>query len=277
MALSDRPRARARRLRAALSRGIALSRLAPSHADAIKLLATSVMLERPSRHRHRVVISERGRSLGFVVDDPSQLEGIKQVFVRREYEIPPPPGAVDVVVDLGSNIGAAALFFRARFPHARVIAVEPDPVTFEKLALNGAPQAIEVHQLAVAGEDAERMFHRHPASWGSSLLVAAEAPPPRGPAPVAVRAARLDSLCDELGLATIDVLKMDIEGAEVEALERFTGADRVRQMLVEVHTDIVPSARDRLSEALLGFEQDWRQTGTGEWFLRAERSAAACE
>lgn len=62
---------------------------------------------------------------------PSSDIGIyRQVFLREEYkfaaEIEP-----EVIVDAGANIGLASIYFANKYPHARIVAIEPEASNFE--------------------------------------------------------------------------------------------------------------------------------------------------
>src|SRR5262249_29903549 len=83
----------------------------------------------------------------------SDVAGVRQIFGSREYDIGAPvqaaglrinarhraildAGRKPVIVDAGANIGAAALWFRKKYPGAAVVAVEPDPGNVRALNCN---------------------------------------------------------------------------------------------------------------------------------------------
>jgi len=83
----------------------------------------------------------------------SDVAGVRQIFGSREYDIGAPvkaagfrinaryraileAGRKPVIVDAGANIGAAALWFRKKYPDAAVVAVEPDPGNVRALNCN---------------------------------------------------------------------------------------------------------------------------------------------
>ena len=88
----------------------------------------------------------------------SDLDTLRQIFVARQYDLGERSpatarlqaryreivagGGVPVIVDAGANIGAAALWFRARYPEAHIVAVEPEDGNFAMLArnLDGRPR-----------------------------------------------------------------------------------------------------------------------------------------
>ena len=60
------------------------------------------------------------------------LRGVRLARLRARAALP------GRIVDLGANIGAASVF-ATRWPNARILALEPDPGTFERLAAKHAP------------------------------------------------------------------------------------------------------------------------------------------
>ena len=98
----------------------------------------------------------------------SDLEVVRQVWRDRQYAIPQAAqaarlsrleasirarGRVPVIVDAGANIGAAALWFAREWPHAGVVAVEPDTANAAMARRNCAGRdRIEVVEAAIGGE-----------------------------------------------------------------------------------------------------------------------------
>ena len=132
-----------------------------------------------------------------------------------------------VIFDVGANKGGTYQMFRSLFPQAVIHAFEPDPRVYAKLKAKAEtdPQA-QLHQMAVSDSNGELEFHVTVASEKNSLL----APLPPGGTDssaaanavlekIKVQSVTLDDFAAQHGIARIDLLKMDIEGAELRALE----------------------------------------------------------
>jgi FkbM family methyltransferase len=150
------------------------------------------------------------------------------------------------IVDLGSHIGASIVFFRDRYPDALIIGVEPDPDSFAKLRENTKllPR-LELHNCAVADRAGEAPFYQSSWSW-ESTLVARDG----GPSSTRVPVRTLDEI---VGNRTVDLLKVDIEGAEYAALRAFGGLHSVRALAVEYHADTCPASFAEFLGLLEGF------------------------
>src|SRR3954453_1013270 len=100
-----------------------------------------------------VSISAFGRSARCTIAHFLQLLLLEAIFLDGDYAIEP-LGEPETIVDLGSNVGISILYYRLRFPGARIIGVEPDPVAYALLGRNVAGLAdVEIHHAAVGESD----------------------------------------------------------------------------------------------------------------------------
>lgn len=145
---------------------------------------------------------------------PSTYEPAKTAFLRDRS----PAGAT--VLDLGAHIGLFSVqLARSVGPSGRVISFEPAPRTAavlrETIRCNGLASVVSVRQAAMAGRRGEiELFETGDDCSNASGLVRTD----RTRDSVRVAATTLDDLVDDEQL-TVAVVKMDIEGAELEALE----------------------------------------------------------
>lgn len=177
-----------------------------------------------------------------LMDGPSFVSQYREIVVAEIYDFPY-AGESPVIIDGGANIGIAVLWWMARWPKAKVIAFEPDPFVFEALQHNSRYLASpELHRAALSttalgsrflakGSDAGRLGDDEE----SSDLA------------LTVPTVNLGDVLD--GLDRVDLLKLDIEGAETEVLmdaESHLGC--VDRIFVEYHS--FAGRRQTLAELL---------------------------
>jgi FkbM family methyltransferase len=145
----------------------------------------------------------------------------------------PPLNSDSVVLDLGANRGEFAKQMSARFG-GKYFLIEANPQLAEQLR---AEDRFPVWHCAVADKEAVVDFHIATSDLGSSLL---ELPSRFFRETVVIRAKRLESLIAEIGARRIDLLKMDIEGAEVSVLRELPESTlrTIAQITVEFHSDL---------------------------------------
>jgi FkbM family methyltransferase len=147
-------------------------------------------------------------------------------------------------VDVGANWGyftllAAGLVGRG----GRVVSLEPDPRLFALLRANLARNGLDfVAARQVAAADRPGTLHlegfdEEAGNWGLSRLTDRPAA-----ATFAVAACPVDALLDELAIDRIDLLKMDIEGAEdlaLQGMQEGLKRQRYQRILLEVHPTLL--------------------------------------
>jgi FkbM family methyltransferase len=218
-----------------------LARLAPTRSGragtwlAVMSLPIRIRLRRAPGWLETITIGEAGQVHRFRITDYADAHAVREVFVDRQYELPAarPPR---VVLDLGAHVGAATLFFRTRFPEARILAVEPDPETFAKLRRNvGGLGGVELLPAAVGGVHGTGRVVRADLSWATRVV-----PGATGGDVVPVRT--LDELIAQVGGAPERTLvKLDVEGAEWDVLSN-CDLRRLYGVIGEVHYDLLSVA-----------------------------------
>lgn len=136
---------------------------------------------------------------------------------------------------------------------AVVHAFDPTPGTYETLAANKLPEKFHFHPWAVAGEDGTLSLYPRVRKNGSLSEMMYTLVPDSASAGNAIHvpAMTVGSIAKKLNHTTIDLLKMDIEGAEYEVIDGILAGElRPRQMLVEFHHRHAGFGPERTEEAV---------------------------
>lgn len=178
----------------------------------------------------------------------------EEIFLNGEYWFASDRGDPKIV-DCGSNIGISILYFKQLYPEARIRAFEPSPSTFELLRKNverNNLRDVELHDVGLAGRVGSRNLYEEPGAAGN-LRVSFDPSRSHGVSRE-VWTAPLSLYVNE----RVDLLKMDIEGSEMEVLEELEAGDRLRlidRMIVEYHHHI-ENGRDQMSRILALLERN---------------------
>jgi FkbM family methyltransferase len=167
----------------------------------------------------------------------SDKEVIEQVFLTDEYSWLSRLNRASSVIDCGANIGATAFLLLNTFPEARLVAIEPDTGNYEVLRKNleqFGERAIALNT-AVWSRDTTLRLVRGEFLDGREWTYQAKEHPDTSLE--AVPAKSLPMLLGELGAESIDLLKVDIEGGELDLFSHGPESwlPRVRNLSIELH------------------------------------------
>jgi FkbM family methyltransferase len=196
--------------------------------------------------REMSVCPEGIRFRVFLRPNTTDTSTYRQVLVAHEYDFGL-PFEPRTILDAGANIGMASVYFANRYPSAKIVAIEPEPSNFRMLEKNIAaypcitairaalwPSEGEVSVVAPSGMNGS---YGH---WG--FTVSEGAGTPAVTVPAVMRRLKMDG---------IDLLKIDIEGAE---LELFSGAcewlEHVRCVMIETHDRLRPGCTQAVRSVL---------------------------
>ena len=166
-------------------------------------------------------------------------------FEWVQQHLPEPPR---VIFDVGTWDGADAVAFKHNWPDARVIAFEACPDNYAQITARGlcAAEGVEVQHLAVCDHNRGVEFtscedeHQGPNHGMSGSVLPPTALLKRGAPhlhfkePRLVPSVRLDAFCLLQGIGRIDVLHVDVQGAEFMVLR---GLGLLRPGLIFLETD----------------------------------------
>jgi FkbM family methyltransferase len=184
------------------------------------------------------------------------------------------------VVDIGGNLGYYALLEAQMVGNSgRVIAIEPVTTNFAQLSQNVAANGYRntiLHNVAIgASNGTAAMYIGKKSNWHSLH------PVPWETREITVRVSTLDALLAQHNLRSVDLIRMDLEGFEIEVIHGMaeTFENYSPRLLVELHphvTGVAAMLRYLGQLKALGYNLDWvldneRDRPIRWWFLRPEK------
>jgi len=156
------------------------------------------------------------------------------------YGVPLARRPVRTVLDLGANVGYATLALTRRYPDARFVCVEPDAETRRLLSTNLELNGINAAILGVAVVGTPGRYAIRPSHFPASHQVTARQDGD-------IEGITLTALLDRAGLEYVDLMKIDIEGAERAVFEHACDwCMRVGALVGELHDGLGPSQAEEL-------------------------------
>jgi FkbM family methyltransferase len=146
------------------------------------------------------------------------------------------------IIDCGAHIGMSVLYFKRRYPHAQLIAFEPNPQTFRILEQNikqNNLQSVQLVNAALTADDGEIPFYVRQdstISWGDTGLKGAIVGSEQQWRTISVHSVRLSSYIT----GPVDYLKLDIEGMEEIVLREIEEKlSLITEIRIEFHSNSV--------------------------------------
>jgi FkbM family methyltransferase len=141
-----------------------------------------------------------------------------------------------IIFDVGANVGQTARTYRKLFPASQIWSFEPLPSTYESLCSSLSDSRFHPVPLALSDQIGNTILHIGTESITNSLLKRET----HTEKTVQVPTDTIDHFCQEHGIDMIDILKVDVEGAEgrvFKGAQRMFSRGSIRSVFVEVYFD----------------------------------------
>lgn len=170
----------------------------------------------------------------------TDLYVFEQIFIQQEYSSLVGDIKSGTIIDCGANIGLSAIFFLNLSSNIKIISIEPDKENAKQLRDNLAPYGdrATVLEAAVWSSTTTLYFtslaYRGGGEWARQVTANPENAATTSCDAISLGEIRLNYSIDE-----IELLKVDIEGAEGELFSNNTSSwlPSVRAIAIELHQD----------------------------------------
>ena len=183
------------------------------------------------------------------IDSCTLIEGSREIFEDEVYRFISTSNN-PFIIDCGANIGIASIYFKHLYPNARLLSFEPDPDAFSCLTHNikslandenvtAEQAAVWIHSEGVSF-DVEGGFSGQISNHGHGSVKET----------ILVPSIRLKDVI--ISNSVIDLLKIDIEGAELEVIEDIADVlGHINHIFIEYHShEKEPQKLDRILKIL---------------------------
>lgn len=159
------------------------------------------------------------------------------------------------IVDCGAHIGSASLYFSLKFPTSKITAIEPDADNYKLLKANTEqyPNICTINAAVWDSSASVTIVDSNSNTTGRSVREVGTSESGSIPG------LTLNEIFDQQNLGMIDILKIDVEGAE-KRLFSSPSVDswlrRVRVLIVEPHDRFIPGCAKAIFKALEPFDYE---------------------
>ncbi len=194
---------------------------------------------------------------------------IQSIFGAEEYALP-----IDfkprLILDCGGNIGCAAVYFANKYPDAQIYSVEPESDNFRLLQYNTCAYD-NIHPIKSALWDKETFIRVEDRGYGKWGFMTFET---TADTPDAMRTTTVAKLLADSGFDEIDLLKIDVEGAEKEIFSAPDVDDwlpKVKVLVIELHDRMKRGCSYAFFKAVSKYQ--WHFTLRGENLIFVRESS----
>ena len=183
----------------------------------------------------------------------------EKIFLYAEYDVEL-SCKPKFIIDAGANVGYASVLFAHRYPDAQIIAVEPDDENFSLLQHNTvAYPNVTIMKCGVWSRDTYLKIENPLAQPWAYRVVETDS------SVDAFLSVTLTSLLGKAKANRIDLLKIDVEGSELQifgAADCANWLDRTDVILIELHENLQPGCEKVFHRAIES--QSFHKTKVGE-------------
>jgi FkbM family methyltransferase len=188
--------------------------------------------------KKRIAVQSLKRSPRFLSGMEFAGERLWNQYGMSEFKF---NNASPVILDIGANIGEFSIYASNKF-NAQVYSFEPDPVAYKCLVANTEyfnAKSINLN-IALSNETSKNYFYLATSQADSSLIE-----PKKYSNRIEISTKKLNDILIQMDINSIDLLKMDAEGAEPEVLEGLVGGVfKIQNFAI----DVGPERHGKLTE-----------------------------
>jgi len=196
----------------------------------------------------------------YLRDRTTDLPTYEQVFLRLDYDFKV-EGQPKTIVDVGANIGLTSIYFANKYPNSNVLAIEPESSNYQILSMNLAPyENITTLNVALWGKNEDiNLVDPGLGKWGFRTR-SSDTNGEKNDVCHTVPGMTVDRIMEIKSLEKIDILKIDIEGAELEVFsDPSSWIEKVDVLIIELHEEMKSGCSRSFYNSSNGFDHEWKK------------------
>lgn len=221
-----------------------------------------------------IKLKERENRIFYIRAKTTDIDILESIFVGKKLGL---HGEYDflfkrkdlldakVIIDAGANIGAFSVLADLYCKNARIIAVEPEKNNFAMLVHNTRNcNNIECLNLGIWKYKTRlKVIQRETGEWGFIVKECTQGD---------IKALGIKDLIKKYSIEFIDILKVDIEGSELEMFEgNCEWLQNVKIIVIETHDRIRPGCTELIDKKIKSYGFTYRQFGEDRVYIRKEK------
>lgn len=195
----------------------------------------------------------------FLRTNTTDAPTFSQIFIQKDYDI-----GIKIkpklIIDGGANVGFASVWFANKFPKSKIYAIEPEVENYKILISNTRKYSnVKLIKAGLWHKKALlRVLDKGYGRWGfvteETISLEKEC----------LKAITIDDILRKSGFDQIDILKLDVEGAEKEIFSKNYEhwLPRVRVLIIEIHDWMKKGCSNSFYSAIKKF--NFKESRSGE-------------
>jgi len=164
----------------------------------------------------------------------SDVNVLEEVFIAESYDLNFLNLNPKIIIDAGANVGFSSIFLSHAYPQARIFAIEPEESNFQMLVKNtkSYPNIVPIHAALWPNEKKLQIANSSTEKWAFRIIESRKKETGE-----TVGALTMNKLFLIAKTKNIDILKLDIEGSELDLFSENYDSwlGRINTIIIELH------------------------------------------
>lgn len=173
------------------------------------------------------------------------------------------------IIDCGANIGLATVFFKQKYPDSKIVAIEMEDGNFSMLEKNTyGYENVFLEKAAIWSNSSAHLFiEGGDKEWEYQVSSTGNDFDSKS-----TKAITINDIVEKYAIPTIDIIKIDVEGAEKEIFRKgtFDWLSITKVLIIELHDRMIPGSSKVFFQAITEYDFSLELRGENLIFTRKD-------